>query len=90
MKKTYQEKKRFYVVLLKETAIRDAQACRNCKHDPFEDDAWTDVSLPMYIGIHFGTEKSAKLWGAEYVCTDPENIEVVDVIDRIASENNVG
>lgn len=67
-----------YVALIRNSAIRDAQVCKNAEWDPMDDDSWYDIESPeIYLGLFSGPDALKR--AAEYACTVPENIRLVPI-----------
>lgn len=68
-----------YIAIVKSSAVRDAQVCKDAELDPTESE-WFDIKDPeLYLGIFQGTREEARKKAAGYGCTDPLNIRLIKI-----------
>lgn len=67
-----------YVAVIRSSAVRDVQFCKDAECDPTEDDAWDDLpDAEVFLGLFSGPDALAK--AAEYGNTVPDNVRLIPV-----------
>ncbi len=80
------QKKDLYIVLVNESAVRDAQVAMFDVTAEDNPDNWGDVNKPLYIGTHFGTAESAAAQAANRMGIPAANVIVESLTALVARE----
>ncbi len=74
---------KLYIAVLQSLAVRDAQFCTT-RNIEWDSEDWQDCRNPeIYLGTWFGTHEAVRKRAAEYGCTAPENIRLIELPDAV-------
>lgn len=67
-----------YAAVIRASAVRDVQFCRDAELDPADDDTWADLpEAEIWLGLFQG--RTALEDAAKYAGTDPANIRLIPI-----------
>lgn len=76
-----------YAAVIKSSAVRDVQYCKNTDCDPLDDDGWIDLrEAEIWLGFFSGSDALQK--AADFADTDPENIRLIPVETKGANDDD--